>query len=88
MDARPNRDPRRWTEPDAFELRRDPSGHVGFGAGIHQCVGQHIARLEAEALLTALLARVAAIELDGMPHRHLDNTLRSWQSLPVRIRRA
>ena len=42
-----NRDPRRWENPDAFDLNRDPSGHVGFGFGIHQCVGQHIARLEA-----------------------------------------
>ena len=53
-----NRDPRRWTDPDAFDLARDPSGHVGFGMGIHQCVGQHVARLEAEALLTALAPRV------------------------------
>ncbi len=69
---------------DAADLV-DPSGHVGFGAGIHQCVGQHIARLEAEALLTALLARVESIELDGTPRRHLNNTLRSWESLPVRV---
>ena len=45
-------------DPDAFDLSRDPSGHVGFGMGIHQCVGQHVARLEAEALLTALARRV------------------------------
>ncbi|MDX5454182.1 MAG: cytochrome P450, partial [Rhodococcus sp. (in: high G+C Gram-positive bacteria)] len=53
-----NRDPRRWERPDAFDLARDPSGHVGFGMGIHQCVGQHVARLESEALLTALATRV------------------------------
>ena len=46
-----NRDPRRWDDdPDRFDLTRDPSGHVGFGMGIHQCVGQHVARLEAEAV--------------------------------------
>ncbi|MER6976307.1 cytochrome P450, partial [Streptomyces carpinensis] len=44
-----NRDPARWNDPDRFDLSRDPSGHVGFGMGIHQCVGQHVARLEAEA---------------------------------------
>jgi len=83
--AAANRDPRRWADPDAFDLSRDPSGHVGFGMGIHQCVGQHVARLEAESLLTALLARVTALELAGDPVRHLNNTLRSWESLPLRL---
>ncbi|MCO7220204.1 cytochrome P450 [Klenkia sp. PcliD-1-E] len=83
--AAANRDPRRWADPDAFDLTRDPSGHVGFGMGIHQCVGQHVARLEAESLLTALLARVSSLELAGDPVRHLNNTLRSWESLPLRL---
>ncbi|WP_425826150.1 cytochrome P450 [Streptomyces fractus] len=81
-----NRDPARWADPDRFDLTRDPSGHVGFGMGIHQCVGQHVARLEAEALLTALARRIDHIELAGEPRRHLNNTLRSWSSLPVRVR--
>ncbi|MFJ9387826.1 cytochrome P450 [Nocardioides sp. NPDC101246] len=80
-----NRDPRRWSEPDRFDLTRDPSGHVGFGMGLHQCVGQHVARLEAECVLHALAARVAAIEPAGEPARHLNNTLRAWASLPVRL---
>ena len=80
-----NRDPRRWSDPDRFDLGRDPSGHVGFGMGIHQCVGQHVARLEAEALLTALARRVSAIELTGRARPHLNNTLRAWESLPVRV---
>ncbi|SDO89521.1 hypothetical protein SAMN05660199_02794 [Klenkia soli] len=83
--AAANRDPRRWADPDTFDLARDPSGHVGFGMGIHQCVGQHVARLEAESLLTALLARVSRLELTGAPVRHLNNTLRSWESLPLRL---
>lgn len=80
-----NRDPRRWTNPDTFDLTRDPSGHVGFGMGLHQCVGQHVARLEAEALLTALVKRVKRIELAGPTKRHHNNTLRAWESLPVRV---
>lgn len=80
-----NRDPRRWTDPDRFDLSRDPSGHVGFGMGLHQCVGQHVARLEAECMLRALAARVRAIEPAGEPRRHLNNTLRAWESLPVRL---
>ncbi|MCX4641987.1 MULTISPECIES: cytochrome P450 [unclassified Streptomyces] len=81
-----NRDPVRWSEPDRFDLTRDPSGHVGFGMGLHQCVGQHVARLEAEALLTALARRVESFELTGTPRRHANNTLRAWESLPVRVR--
>ena len=84
--AAANRDPRRWNNPDHFDLSRDPSGHVGFGMGIHQCVGQHIARLEAEALLTALARRVRTIELAGPTKRHHNNTLRAWESMPVHVR--
>jgi hypothetical protein len=80
-----NRDHRRWVDPDRFDLTRDPSGHVGFGMGIHQCVGQHVARLEAATLLEAMIARIARIELAGPPTRHLNNTLRAWESLPVRV---
>ncbi|MCW8380830.1 cytochrome P450 [Streptomyces justiciae] len=83
-----NRDPARWRDPDRFDLSRDPSGHVGFGMGIHQCVGQHVARLEAEALLTALARRVEHLELAGPPQHHPNNTLRSWTSLPLRVRPA
>lgn len=80
-----NRDPRHWSDPDTFTLSRDPSGHVGFGMGLHQCVGQHVARLEAEALLTALAARVETIALAGPGRRHHNNTLRAWASLPLTI---
>lgn len=83
--AAANRDPRRWSEPDRFDLSRDPSGHVGFGMGLHQCVGQHVARLEAEAVLTALARRVRTIEPAGPAVRHHNNTLRAWGSVPVRL---
>jgi cytochrome P450 len=83
-----NRDPRRWTDPDSFDLSRDPSGHVGFGMGIHQCAGQHVARLESEALLTALARRVRSIRPAGPTKRHHNNTLRAWESIPVEVERA
>ena len=83
--AAANRDPRRWADPDRFDLSRDPSGHVGFGMGLHQCVGQHVARLEAEAVLTALARRVRTIEPAGPARRHHNNTLRAWESIPVRL---
>jgi 4-methoxybenzoate monooxygenase (O-demethylating) len=81
-----NRDRRRWPDPDRFDIRRTASGHVAFGSGIHACVGQMIARLEGELVLTALAKRVALIEPDGEPVQRLNNTLRGWQSLPVRVR--
>ena len=78
-----NRDPRRWSRPDRFDLSRDPSGHVGFGFGLHQCVGQHVARLEAEALLLALAARIRTIEPSAPARRHHNNRLSGWASLPL-----
>lgn len=80
-----NRDPRRWADPERFDLSRDPSGHLGFGMGIHQCVGQHVARLEAEALLVAMANRFSAIRLADPPRRHHNNTLRALASLPIAL---
>jgi cytochrome P450 len=86
--AAANRDPRKWEEPQRFNIRRKAGGHVGFGHGIHMCVGQMIARLEAEIVLTALVKRVAAIELDGEPMWRLNNTLHGLDRLAVRLRPA
>ena len=82
-----NRDPRRWEDPERFNIRRATSGHVAFGFGIHACVGQMVARLEAEQLLTALLKRVKRIELTGSPRRKLNNSLRGFSRLPVTLHR-
>lgn len=78
-----NRDPRRWEDPDRFDITRKVSGHLAFGLGIHSCVGKPVARIEGEALLGALARKVGRIELDGEPRRHLNNTIRSFESLPV-----
>jgi cytochrome P450 len=86
--AAANRDPRRWVEPTRFDIDRRTAGHVGFGAGIHGCVGQMIARMEIEMLLLALRERVASIELTGKPERLLHNTLRAVTRLPVEMTRA
>ena len=80
-----NRDPRRWERPERFDVHRKAAGHCAFGAGIHLCVGQMLARLESEALLSALLPRVARIEIVGEPVRKLNNTLRQLASLPVEL---
>ncbi|BBO01261.1 MULTISPECIES: cytochrome P450 [Bradyrhizobium] len=83
--AAANRDPRRWDEPDSYDITRRTSGHVGFGSGIHMCVGQLVARLEGEVMLTALARRIAKIEITGEPKRRFNNTLRGLDSLPVTI---
>jgi cytochrome P450 len=80
-----NRDPRQWTDPDVFDIDRRTTGHVGFGFGIHGCVGMAMARLEGEAILTALARHVRAIELTGEPRRMLNNTLRGLETLPMRL---
>ncbi len=80
-----NRDPRRWAEPDRYDITRKTSGHVGFGSGIHMCVGQLVARLEGEALLAAFARKVAAIAITGAVKRRYNNTLRGLESLPVEL---
>jgi 4-methoxybenzoate monooxygenase (O-demethylating) len=83
-----NRDPRRWEQPDEYDITRRTTGHVGFGSGIHQCVGQLLARLEGECVLSALARKAAAIEITGPPRRRYNNTLRALATLPVTIRPA
>jgi cytochrome P450 len=80
-----NRDPRKWEKPDRFDVTRRATGHVAFGTGIHGCVGQAMARLEAEIVLGTLLKRVARIELAGEPQWRLNNSLHGLSSLPLRV---
>lgn len=80
-----NRDPRFWQDPTRFDISRPVVKHVGFGAGIHGCVGQMIARLEIEVILSVLAARVERIDLDGTPECLIHNTLRAFTALPVRM---
>jgi cytochrome P450 len=86
--AAANRDPRRWEKPDQYDVTRKTSGHVGFGSGVHMCVGQLVARLEGEAILAALAQRVGTIEITGAVTRRFNNTLRGLESLPVSIKAA
>ena len=83
--AAANRDPRRWDRPDSYDITRKTSGHVGFGGGIHMCVGQLVARLEGEVLLAALARKVGAIEISGPLRRRYNNTLRGLDSLPITL---
>jgi cytochrome P450 len=84
--ASANRDPRKWENPDIYDIERRTEGHVGFGAGIHMCVGQLVARLEGEVMLTALARKVRSLEITGEPKRILNNSLRGFESLPITIK--
>jgi hypothetical protein len=83
--AAANRDPRRWERPDQFDVRRRATGHMTFGTGIHGCVGQAVARLEAEAVFAVLAKRVKAFEITAESTRRLNNTLRGLDTLPLRL---
>ena len=80
-----NRDPRRWENPDSYDITRRTSGHVGYGSGIHMCVGQLVARLEGEVMMSAIARKVASIEITGQVKRRYNNTLRGLDSLPITI---
>lgn len=86
--AAANRDPEHFG-PDADRLvidRPDAGSHLQFGAGIHTCLGTHLARLQAEAMLGQLLARIEDIELDGDVTWSRRMVLRSVDRLPIRFR--
>lgn len=80
-----NRDPRRWEDADAFDMSRRNAGHVGFGTGIHGCVGAVLARLEGEVVLGAMARKVGSIAFAAEPRRRYNNTLRGFASLPMRF---
>ncbi|MFP5255451.1 MAG: cytochrome P450 [Acidimicrobiia bacterium] len=86
--AAANRDPEHFG-PDADQLvvdRPDAGSHLQFGAGVHTCLGTHLARLQAEAMLGQLLAGVEDIELDGDVVWSRRMVLRSVDRLPIRFR--
>jgi cytochrome P450 len=83
--ASANRDERFWDRPDHFDITRDSAAQVAFGYGEHACAGMGLARLEGAAVLTALVERVAHIELAAEPERKLNNLIRSFRTLPVTV---
>ncbi|MFE0045635.1 cytochrome P450 [Streptomyces albireticuli] len=58
-----NHDPERFTDPHALDVRRQNGGHLAFGHGIHQCLGQQLARVELKVAFTALIKRFPTLRL-------------------------
>lgn len=83
--ASANRDALQWTDPDIFDVRRDAIGQLGFGHGTHGCAGQGLARLETQAILTALAARVENIRCIAEPTWALNNIIHRFERLPLEL---
>jgi len=82
MYASGNRDERRWEYPERFDITRRANEQLGFGHGIHMCMGANLARMEISALLSALIPRVERFELRDA-ERISNNVLRGYKSLKV-----
>lgn len=85
MFAAANRDPRKWSEPDRFDVSRNNIHSLGFGYGLHACVGRVLALLEAEALLKAIACTVTRFESAGKPQPWMTTVGHGPESLPIRV---
>jgi cholest-4-en-3-one 26-monooxygenase len=80
-----NRDPRAFANPERFDITRDPNPHLGFGIGVHFCLGASLARLEMRVMFEELLRRIPDIALDGPVARLRSNFINGIKSMPVRF---
>ena len=82
------RDPAKWRDPDRFDITRRVTGsQMGYGVGIHSCVAQMMARLEAEVFFGVLAHKVERIEPAGASQLRLNPGLRGLSSLPLKLTR-
>lgn len=84
--AAANRDPERFADPDTADVTRQAAGHLGFGHGIHYCVGAPLARMEAEIAFGALLTRFPRMRLAVRPDElewRMSTLMRGLCELPV-----
>jgi cytochrome P450 len=80
-----NRDPDVFPDPDRFDIGRSPNPHLGFGAGVHFCLGAPLARVELQVAVAALLRRLPRLELAGEPVLRPTFTMRGYAEIPVRF---
>lgn len=80
-----NRDETVFSEPESMDLTRDPNPHIGFGAGIHFCLGAPLARLEMSVSLPALWERFPTMQLAGDAIRRPTFVLRGYESVAISV---
>ncbi len=81
-----NRDPAVFAVPEALDLAREPNPHIAFGTGPHGCLGQHIARIEIDAMLREVLTRMTSFQLAAPPEWLASNFISGPKSMPVRFK--
>ncbi len=79
-----NHDDRIFDNPRKFDAARSPNRHLAFGAGAHQCLGLHMARMEMKILFNELLDRIETVELAGEPKRAKSSFVGGLKTLPLR----
>ena len=83
--AAANRDLRKFEQADRLDLSRNPNEHIAFGTGPHGCLGQHIARIEIDAMLSEVLMRMKDFELLEKPRWLPSNFISGPQLMPVKF---
>ncbi len=83
-----NRDAAKFESPDKLDLARKPNEHIAFGTGPHGCLGQHIARIEIDAMLTEVLTRMQDFKLAAPPAWLLSNFISGPTTMPVTFKAA
>lgn len=84
-EASANRDERVFADSMSFDVSRDPNPHLGFGHGVHHCLGASLARLELRVVLGEVLSRFDHIEVDGPVEWTRSNKHTGIRKLPVRV---
>ena len=87
MYASANRDHRQYPDPDRFDIARDSRFHLAWGTGPHMCAGMHLAKIEMEVMLEALVENCAGLEA-GEPELVVNAGLYGFSKLPFALRRS
>ncbi len=80
-----NRDEDVFTDPDRFDVGRDPNKHLSFGYGVHFCLGASLARMEMNSFFSELIPRIKSIELAGKPELMATTFVGGLKHLPIRV---